>query len=96
MHAKLGSIWKRLFEAVAIDPDLDGVDLRVLFYLLSNLDFENYLRAPQIEISVMLNRHPSHISRSIRKLQEKGIVIAGPKVGRSGTWRLNANFVTKK
>jgi hypothetical protein len=77
---------------VAADEDLDGVDLKVFLYLNSRLDFENYIRVPQVEIAAALKKRAPHISRSVRKLEEKGILIPAPKVGRCSVWRLNANY----
>jgi len=81
-----------IHRTLAIDTGLDGVDLRVFLYLTSCLDFENYLQVPQVEIAEALGRRKEHISRSMAKLKSKGVVIAGPKVGRSAVWRLNPNY----
>ena len=59
---------------LAIDPDLDGVDFRVFLYLFSRLDFDMSMRVPQVEIAEALGRRTEHISRSIRKLKQKGII----------------------
>ena len=81
------------FQAFATDPDLDGVDLRVLFYLLGHLTTDSFKAVPQIDIAAALGRRKQHISRSIRKLEAKGIIIpAGPRVGRSIAWRLNPSY----
>jgi DNA-binding MarR family transcriptional regulator len=80
------------FKALAKDADLDGVDLRVLLYLLAFIDTENYTLVHQKDIAEELGRRPQHISRSIGKLEEKGILIPAPKVGRSTAWRLNPRY----
>jgi hypothetical protein len=83
---------RQIHRALATDTELDGVDLRVFLYLTSTLDFENFLQVPQFEIAEVLGRRKEHISRSMAKLKAKGVVIAGPKVGRSAVWRLNPDF----
>lgn len=83
---------REIHRTLAIDTELDGVDLRVFLYLTSCLDFENFLQVPQLEIAEVLGRRKEHISRSMAKLKSKGVVIAGPKVGRSAVWRLNPNY----
>jgi hypothetical protein len=83
---------REIHRALATDAELDGVDLRVFLYLTSCLDFENFLQAPQLEIAEALGRRKEHITRSMAKLKTKGVVIAGPKVGRSAVWRLNPNY----
>ena len=64
----------------------------MFLYLTSCLDFENFLQVPQLEIAEALGRRKEHISRSMAKLKAKGVVIAGPKVGRAAVWRLNAKY----
>jgi hypothetical protein len=82
----------KLHRALALDPELDGVDLRVFLFLFSRLNFRRAVCVPQIEVAQALGRHQEHISRSIRKLREKGILIPGEKVRRSTAWRLNPDY----
>jgi DNA-binding MarR family transcriptional regulator len=82
-----------MFRALATDEDLDGVDLRVFFYLASELDFENFTRIEQRDIAEALGRHRQHVSRSMNKLKAKKIVLeASPRVGRSCSYVLNPKF----
>jgi hypothetical protein len=83
---------RAIHRKLAIDTELDGVDLRVFLYLTDCLDFENFLQAPQAEIAGVLGRRAEHIARSMAKLKAKRVVIAGPRVGRSAVWRLNPDF----
>lgn len=70
-----------------------GMDARrVLDILLARLDFENWIHLPQTEIAVMLNMQRSHVSRAMRDLEKVGVILRGPKVGRSITYRINPNF----
>jgi predicted transcriptional regulator len=79
-------------KALAMDIRLDGVDLRVFLYLTSRLDFENFLQVPQAEIAEALGRRQEHIARAMAKLKEAGVLISGPKVGRSAVWRINPDY----
>jgi DNA-binding Lrp family transcriptional regulator len=81
-----------MHKLLAMDKDLDGVDLRVFMYLSSSLNFREPLEVSQREIADVLERRQEHISRSMRKLREKGIIIEGEKVGRSSEWRFNPNY----
>jgi hypothetical protein len=83
---------REIHRTLAMDAQLDGVDLRVFLYLTSCLDFENFIQVPQLEIAEALGRRKEHITRSMAKLKSKGVIIAGPKVGRSAVWRLNPNY----
>src|SRR5580704_15985766 len=97
MAAKRGlqtseQIRNRVNEAIAMDPDLDGVDLRVFLYLSSRVGFEDYIHVPQIELATVLGRHKTHISRAIRKLTENGVIVPSPKGARASEWRLNPDY----
>jgi len=72
--------------------DLGDQARRVLFVILGKLDFENYILVSQSEISETLNMHRSDVSKAISKLEAEGVLIRGPKAGRSSTFRLNPSF----
>ena len=77
---------------LAVDRELKGETYRVLLLLLSLLDFENWIQITQKEISETLEMKKSQVSRAISLLEEKEIVLKGPKVGRSYAFRLNPYF----
>ena len=74
------------------DRDLTGEHWRVLSYLFAKLDFENLIQVTQSEIAKELNIQTSHVSRSIKVLTDKKIIIRGPNIGRSSSFRLNPYF----
>jgi len=71
---------------------LQGRDYEVLFALLEVLDFENLIQVSQVEMAAELGMQKTHLSRSIKRLLEIGILLEGPKIGRSKTFRLNPSF----
>jgi DNA-binding MarR family transcriptional regulator len=77
---------------LAKDKDLTLEPKNVLLYLLSQLDFENFMHVPQVEIAETLGMDKSKVSKAIKLLTEKGILIRGPKQARSSSFRLNPNF----
>ena len=77
------------FLRLADDPEITGQDYRVLMCYLGSLDFENYLQINQTWIADKLEIAKEQVSRSTKKLVEKGILIKGSKVGRFQTYRLN-------
>ena len=77
---------------IASDREITGEVSRVFMYLFSKLDFDNYIQVPQIEIVKTLGIHKQHVSRSIRILERKKILLEGPKHGRSKFWRLNPEY----
>jgi predicted transcriptional regulator len=71
---------------------LKGQELQILLFIMGKLDFENWIRVSQAEISKELNIARPHISSAIKKLVEFGILHKGPKVGTSYTYRLDPDF----
>jgi biotin operon repressor len=72
--------------------DLQGQTYRVYMVLLAKLDYENWLRISQKDISEKLGMKTPHVSRAIKELIEHGILVKGPKVGTSNTYRLDPDF----
>lgn len=77
---------------IASDPDITGETLRVFIYMAGRLDFENYIRIQQIEIAEALRMQKPNVSRAVKMLERKNILLRGPKVGQSYSWRMNPNF----
>jgi len=71
---------------------LQGRDYEVLFALLEVLDFENLIQVSQVDLAEELGMHKPHLSRSIKRMVDIGILLEGPKIGRSKTFRLNPSF----
>lgn len=81
--------WEAGMERLASDPDMTGEAFRVFFKMVANLDYENYIKITQKEISESLGIRKQHVSRAVKILVDKGILIKGPKSGLSNTYRLN-------
>ena len=80
------------FEAIAKDPELTLEPKNVLLYLFSKLDFENYIQQSQKEVAEGLGMRKENVSRAMKLLTAKRIVLEGPRVGRSRSYRLNPNY----
>ena len=80
------------FEEIAKDGDMTGETYKVLFYLYSKLDFENFIQQTQIEIAESLGMQKQRVSRAMKVLTSKQIVLEGQKIGRSRCYRLNPNY----
>lgn len=72
--------------------DLGAQDMRVLFAVLAKLDFENFLLLTIADLAKEIGMQRSNASDSIAKLEKLGVLIRGPKAGRSSTFRLNPSF----
>lgn len=71
---------------------LNYEQFRVLMMLMADLDYENYIQITQQDIADSLDMQKSNVSRAVKGLLELQIVLEGPKVGRSKTYRLNEQF----
>ena len=72
--------------------ELKGDDFRVLFLMLYELDFENFIVTPQVDVAETLGMRPQHVNKSIRRLKDMGALMEGPKVGHSRSYKLNPEF----
>ncbi|MGK7883645.1 MAG: replication/maintenance protein RepL [Crocosphaera sp.] len=79
-------------DILAEDKDIKGVTYRVLFKVCARVDFENWVHLPIKEIADELNIDKSQVSRNIKLLVEKGVLIKSKKIGRSYGYRLNPDF----
>ena len=77
---------------LARDERIQGADLRVFMVLLSKLDYENWLRVCQADLAEALGMQRVNVSRSIKRLIEAEVLLPGPKVGTSKTYRLNPAY----
>lgn len=80
------------FLALARDEEIRGRTRSVLDYLFGNLGFENYICVQQKEISQELKIDKSDVSKAIKILIKKEIILPGPKLGRTTSYRLNSNY----
>jgi Firmicute plasmid replication protein (RepL) len=67
-------------------------DFRVLMSLLERLDYENLILANQSEIARELGIERAQVNRAIKRLQEAGAIIQGPKFGLNRSYQLNPSF----
>lgn len=75
-----------------IATELNHEQTRVLMMLLADLDYENYIQVAQIEIANSLGMKKSNVSKAVKNLIDFEIILEGPKIGRSKTYRLNPQF----
>jgi len=71
---------------------LTGEQFKVLMILLADLDYENYIQVAQADIAESLDMQKTNVSRSVKVLLDLGVILLGPKVGRSHSYRLNPQF----
>ena len=87
--------FQQAFASVARDRDMNFDMVRVWMEMLSRISFENWVTVPQIEIAASLGMQKTNVSRAIRKLIGKGLILKGPKIGRTSAYKLNSNYAWK-
>ena len=80
------------FTALSKDRDITSGPRRALDYLMGRLDFENFIQVSQAEITRELQMRQPNVSRAIKVLIEKKILLEGPKIGRSMSFRMNPRY----
>lgn len=83
------------FATISEDKEMTLEVTRVWMQLVSKMGFENFVYIPQKEVAESLNIQRSQVSRSIKKLVNKGLLVEGPKINRASSYRLNLDHVWK-
>ena len=65
---------------------------KVLMVLNAYLDFNNWINVNQSQLAKQIGLTRNNFSRGLRELRDLGIILDGPKVGRSATLRLNSEI----
>lgn len=90
---RLGVHWVATFQEglawMAKQEGMTGEQWRVFAYLVSRLDFDNFLKIAQKDIADELKMNVKAVSRAMRGLKELDIITVGPMAGHSKTYRLN-------
>jgi hypothetical protein len=76
-HFKKGRFFlmNKSFPTFLLEKSYSGLNYRVLFALLSKIDFNNRIKTfRQVELAEELNSKQSNISRALKKLEEDEII----------------------
>jgi hypothetical protein len=73
---------------LATDRAMTGESLRMLLFLFSKMDYENYVNISQMEIADQLDIARSSVCRAMKVLVEKEVVLVSGK-GMNKRYRLN-------
>src|SRR5262245_52569659 len=74
---------------LATDRRCIGQDYRVLLFLMSVLEWGNWLRVSQTDMAQELGISRHAVWKSIHRMKEYGILLQGPKLGHLPTYQLN-------
>lgn len=79
-------------QELAKDRELTGETLRVFLLLCGTLDFENWIQISQTEIAKELTLKKPNVSRAMKMLETKGIVLKVKMQGAGQAYRLNPDY----
>ena len=94
----LGKDWVAMYQQALktlAKWNLPSEQYRVLFVLLSETDFDNYICISQKELANELNMYQANVARAIKGLKEKNVIVEGPRAGLNKTYRLNPYIAHK-
>ena len=78
---------------VAMAQDAIGDEARRVFFLLAgHVDFDNWIQISQTDLADMIGMKRTNFSRALKRLEGEGVLLRGPKIGRSATFRLNPEY----
>jgi predicted transcriptional regulator len=83
-----------LADFIAICTKIDGNDVRLYVFLSNRLNFTEPVFVPQVQMVAMLGKHQAHISRSLKKLVDAGVLLPGPEGTRASKWMFNPDYGT--
>ena len=83
--------FQEAFTMIAQDKEMTGESYRVWAYLLGCLGFENFIVLERSKVANSLGIKGPNVSRAINQLIKKGLLIRGPKVGKTYAYRLGLN-----
>lgn len=73
-------------------PDLTDGELRVLFKLLTRLEYNSVVLVNVSELAREMGRNRQAVSKSIKALVERSVLVRGPKMGRTSSYMLNPDL----
>jgi len=90
-----GNRWIMTFQdsliTIAKDKEFTGPAKTVLFFLMGNLEFENYIHIKQVDVAKELEMHKTDVSKAMKLLVNKGIIMK-VKEGATSGYKLNPHY----
>lgn len=96
--SQLGVNWVAVYQEALewlAKQNLPNEQYRVMMYLMSKLDWENYVRVTQTSIADGLHIAQGNVSKAMKGLLRNGVLIEGPRSGSAKTYRLNPRMAYK-
>lgn len=77
---------------IAKDATLTLTEYRVMSFVNAVLDYQNYILMCQTQAATELGMKQQQFAKGLKGLMDREYIIKGPKVGKSPTLRLNAEY----
>ena len=87
-------MFQQSLKLIASCEELNGTDLKVFMFMLSELDFENYIRVTQKRITEHTKIRQQHVSTALTKLTKLNI-IEKVTLDNLKAYRLNPSYAWK-
>lgn len=95
-HTKIRKKWFMIFQEVyqllALDKDIRGEPRSILDLMFSVMKFQNKIPLHQSQISKILSINQSNVSKAIKKLIDKEIIVKDHCIGRNQFYKLHPNY----
>ena len=85
-------LWQDALKRLAEEGELGSQHWRVLIYLMGKLDYENYIHVSQADIARGIRMDRGDVSRVMADFVKRGLLVQGPRVGRSYTYRMSSSL----
>jgi DNA-binding MarR family transcriptional regulator len=80
---------------VILDEDLTGQDFKVLFFVLGNMEYENFFQMSQASVAEKLGVQQPHIAKAMKKLIAKDWIRVVGNIGRQNIYRVSPYLALK-
>jgi hypothetical protein len=80
---------------VILDEDLTGQDFKVLFFVLGNMEYENFFQMSQGAIAEGLSIRQPDVSKAMKKLIAKDFIRIVGNVGRQNIYQVSPYLALK-
>jgi DNA-binding MarR family transcriptional regulator len=80
---------------VVLDEDLAAQDFKVLFFVLGNMEYENFFQMSQAAIAEGLSIHQPDVSKAMKKLIAKDWIRIVGNVGRQNIYQVSPYLALK-
>jgi hypothetical protein len=91
--------WCRMFqvklEELSKDKELRGMPKDIFLYMVSQIGYDNICKVPQVKLAREFDTTPQYISKIIKLLKSKKMIIEINEEGAMKSYKFNSSYVVK-